>query len=458
MRKAMKKSGDAAVQTVIGSIKFDITPDHPVSLLGYFNDRISTGVADPLFCRVLVINSGSARLLIVQIDNCLIPTVDAEDLREKISAETAYGPAEVLICATHTHTAPALIGFYGARREETYRNELYQSILEKVKILQPDTPCTVRITRCRAEGLSHNRRWYMSDGKVMTNPPKDSKQRVKPEGAVDEDVVLIGFFNDRDDPLALLVSISNHTDSVGGTDISADWPGFLEQYVEEELGFPVNTVTLIAPQGNINHYDFDSLRNQTSHGEAQRIGRAYADLVLSSLPECLAMETEHLDAALTYVDIVPREISKTELQKAREILEAYQSWGESGDLKAEDLETPAVIRIFARELVAFHETRPSSYCVPLQVLRMGDIYLCGIPGEPFVEIGLELKRVGEKEIVIPVALANGYFGYIPLEACFERGGYEVKQGMHNCLSQKAAGIILEDMKKMIYRLRGKRAV
>ena len=97
------------MQTVIGSIKFDITPDYPVSLLGYFNDRVSTGVADPLFCRVLAIGGGGARLLIIQIDNCLIPTVDVEDFREKISAETAYGPAEVLICTTHTHTAPALI-------------------------------------------------------------------------------------------------------------------------------------------------------------------------------------------------------------------------------------------------------------------------------------------------------------------------------------------------------------
>jgi hypothetical protein len=446
------------VQAVIGSIKFDITPDYPVSLLGYFNDRVSTGVADPLFCRVLAIGSGGARLLIVQIDNCLIPTVDAEGLREKISSETAYGSAEVLICTTHTHTAPALIGFYGARCEETYRNELYQAILEKVKILPPDTPCAVRTTRFRAEGLSHNRRWYMSDGKVVTNPPKGSKQRVKPEGAVDEDVILIGFFNDMDNPLALLVSISNHTDSVGGTDISADWPGFLEQYVEEGLGFPVNTVTLIAPQGNINHYDFDSLQNQTSLEEARRIGRAYADLILSNLPECRAMETENIDTALTYVDIGPREISKTELQRACEILEAPDSSGDSGDLKAEDLEKSAALRIFARELIAFHETRPSSHSVPLQVLRMGDIYVCGIPGEPFVEIGLELKRVLEKEIVIPVALANGYFGYIPLEACFERGGYEIKQGIHNCLSRKAAGIILENMKKMIYRITGKRAV
>ncbi len=32
--------------------KVDITPAYPVSLLGYFNDRVSTGVLDPLYCRL----------------------------------------------------------------------------------------------------------------------------------------------------------------------------------------------------------------------------------------------------------------------------------------------------------------------------------------------------------------------------------------------------------------------
>ena len=452
------KAGNAAMETLLGSIKFDITPTYPVSLLGYFNDRVSTGVADPLFCRLLAIENDGTRLLIVQIDNCLIPTEDAEDLRKEISLQTPYEPSEVLICATHTHTAPALIGFYGAKREDSYRKELYDRIVDSVKAIKPITPCKVKTTRFRAEGLSHNRRWYMRDGRVVTNPPKGSKNRVKPEGTVDEEAVLIGFFNEKDDPMALLVNISNHTDSVGGTEISADWPGFMERHVEEELGIPVNTVTLIAPQGNINHYDFDSLRNQTSHEEAQRIGRAYADLLLSMLSQCRAMDTGKLDSALSYVDIAPREISTSELQRACEIIGTPESADKSGDLKAEDLATPAVLRIFATQLLAFHNAMPRSYSVPLQVLRMGDIYLCGIPGEPFVEIGLELKKSAERETVVPVSLAGGYFGYIPLETSFDHGGYEIKQGVHNCLSRKAAEIILESLQNMIMGFTGREAV
>ena len=148
------------------------------------------------------------------------------------------------------------------------------------------------------------------------------------------------------------------------------------------------------------------------------------------------------------------------LAKAKEIgvTENVAILDDGGNLKAEDLDTPAVHRIFAKQLLAFHETKPTSYAVPLQVLRIGDAYLCGIPGEPVVEIGLELKKSIEKGTVVPVALAGGYFGYIPLEECFKRGGYEIKQGINNCLSQKASGIIVKSIKDMVIGLTGREAV
>jgi hypothetical protein len=80
-----------------------------------------------------------------------------------------------------------------------------------------------------------------------------------------------------------------------------------------------------------------------------------------------------------------------------------------------------------------------------------------------VEIGLQLKSLGSepsrqrRDTILPVALANGYFGYIPPESCFERGGYEVQPGRDNCLSRKAAGIIITELEDMLTMLRSKRA-
>jgi neutral ceramidase len=445
--------------------RFDITPDYPVSLLGYFNDRVSTGVIDPLYARLLAVRKGSSRALLVQIDSCLIPTADAEYLRGDISGGTEFEPHEILICTNHTHTAPALTDFFAVKSENRYRSELYETLLKRVKRLTPYSPCLVRGTRGRAPGLSHNRRWYMRDGTVTTNPARGSAERLRPEGPVDEGVEIIGFFSPDERPLALIVSISNHTDTVGGTRISADWTGWLERVLNGTLKDHFPVLTLIAPQGNINHYEFDRYRDQTNPGEAERIGRAYADVVLSCWGGLRQLAIDGISGLIRTVKIKPREVEASAFQRARETLaRAERSQGPS-DLKAEDLQDPEALRLFARELIAFLESRPFAYDVPLQVLRVGEVIFCAIPGEPFVEIGLELKGVGtesrgkvpREKMIVPVALANGYFGYIPLEPCFDRGGYEVQPGRDNCLSRKAAGIITAELKDMLESIISTRA-
>jgi hypothetical protein len=60
--------------------KIDVTPDYAVSLLGYFNDRVSTGVSDPLYCRLAAFAAAAGgrrapRVLFVQIDTCVIANV-----------------------------------------------------------------------------------------------------------------------------------------------------------------------------------------------------------------------------------------------------------------------------------------------------------------------------------------------------------------------------------------------
>ena len=450
----------------VSTARYDITPDYPVSLLGYFNDRVSTGVIDPLYARLLAVRKDTSRALLIQIDNCLIPTEDAEQLRSTVAGETEFEPHEILICTNHTHTAPALADFFEVKACNRYRRELYEALLKAAtQCPVPETPCLIRGAHRSVKGLSHNRRWYMRNGTVTTNPPRGSQDLVRPEGPVDEGVEIVGFFGPHDEPLALILNISNHTDTVGGTMISADWTGYLERAVHEKLSGDFPVLTLIAPQGNINHYDFDRYHDQTSPGEAERIGRAYAGAVLSSWTGLKKLAVDEIDGLLRRVEIGPREVAEASVRRARKILHRDEVSATESDLKAEDLGSPEVRRLFARELISFHDSKPPVYTVPLQVLRLGELCFCAIPGEPFVEIGLQLKSYRSNQrpsreprnMILPVALANGYFGYIPPESCFERGGYEVQPGRNNCLSRRAAGIIVTELEDMLTVLRSTRA-
>ena len=67
---------------------------------------------------------------------------------------------------------------------------------------------------------------------------------------------------------------------------------------------------------------------------------------------------------------------------------------------------------------------PATVQAPLQLMRIGDVAIMGIPVETFAEMGLELKARSPFARTFAVSLANGYFGYMPTPAQHALGGYE----------------------------------
>ena len=429
--------------------RIDITPDRPVSLLGYFTDRISEGTLDRLHCRLAALSLGQERLLFVQIDSCLFGRADAERLALAASRSSGIPTERVMVFASHTHTAPGLADMYAVRRDAVYLDFLEAGISAAASELGPWERVSVRICRGWAPGLASNRRWWLENGTVATNPPRMHPALVRPEGPVDDEVNTVAFLAGDGRVLGLFVSASNHTDTIGGSLVSADWPGIMEADIRAALGSQPVVVPFIGAAGNINHFDFARDIDQSSYGEARRIGRGYASAVLASLERGVEAEGGALRAARRMISMPGIEISAAELARARQILARPAAAASGHDLTAEDLFAgdPGVERIFAQALLDLAAGRPEAYEVPLQFFRAGGIGFFAIPGEPFVEIGLALKALPGFDLAIPVGLANGYFGYIPMRENFGRGGYEVKPGPA-LLCRDAADRILEAFAEM----------
>jgi hypothetical protein len=64
----------------------------------------------------------------------------------------------------------------------------------------------------------------------------------------------------------------------------------------------------------------------------------------------------------------------------------------------------------------------------IQVLRLGDVYILGLPGEILVEIGLEIKKKAGLENLIIASLSNDTIGYVCHSQAYEQGGYEAESG------------------------------
>ena len=72
-------------------VKVDITPTTPKWLLGY-GPRQSTGVHDPIFHRIVAMDDGNTKFLLVSTDLCLFSPSVYEETARRIEKETGIPP------------------------------------------------------------------------------------------------------------------------------------------------------------------------------------------------------------------------------------------------------------------------------------------------------------------------------------------------------------------------------
>jgi hypothetical protein len=86
-----------------------------------------------------------------------------------------------------------------------------------------------------------------------------------------------------------------------------------------------------------------------------------------------------------------------------------------------------------------------------QVIRLGDVYILGLPGEVLVEIGLEIKKRADVEKLLIIALANDPIGYVCHSEAYDEGGYESASGTN--LAKGAGEIMVKEALDLIGRIK-----
>ena len=406
-----------------------ITPARGVALAGYFDPRPNTGAHDDLKVRVTLFRQGSVITGFVSYDLCFICMNIIEAVRQKLAAAGMNFGGELIFHAIHTHTA--------IRR--AYKNL---------------APAELFCAKENNNPLAFNRRYFMKNGKVVTNPGKLNPDIVKPEGPVDEEITVMAIRQDGRIS-AVLANIVNHTDTIGDNFVSADWPGRMEHTLQTKLGSDVQVSMMLGCSGNINHFDVTTKVDQTSYAEARRIGGIYADIVAGLIDKAEKISDDTLQTATETVEIARRTITDGEVRKAEKIMEETKHFDGGAAMTSEELAAGAgpVLRFFARQLLAFvkdWQGVPAEF--EFKSFKIGkDFIAVSFPGEPFTQIGMAVKAESCARYNFMVTLAMGEAGYICMEECYSRGGYEILPISETGMAYNAANIFIETGKKLLKR-------
>ena len=181
---ARSASADAAPLRA-GSAEADITPDGSVYMAGYGLNRRSEGVHLPLRARALVLEKGGLELAFVGLDLLGMHRDDIDWIKQSLDG---FPFGNVLICCSHTHSGPDLMGLWGfyflssGRDEEvlrTVRRGVRAAVLEARRKL---APCSLRVGQARLpdEGVAKNNRrpgWFDRDLTVLVFDKVDGSGR-----------------------------------------------------------------------------------------------------------------------------------------------------------------------------------------------------------------------------------------------------------------------------------------
>jgi len=404
-----------------------ITPPVGVPLAGYFTPRPNKGALDDLHAKALLFSDGRTTGGVLSLDVCMIGDALLRQIHAAMQKQGFAFHRNLIIAATHAHTAPYTADLFGVKAEPEFVALAAARCASAVKRAEADlAPAELFAGHADENPFAFCRRFHMKDGTVVTNPGWSDKEIVRPEGKPDRRIGVLRV--DRAGrTLAVMANICNHTDTVGGDWVSADWPGRLEAALRRRMGHDVHALALIAPAGNVNHFDPSAAENRCAYAEAIRIGEGYAAIVARVIRKARRIEPAPLRVNRAALRIRARQVGAAETAAAKAALADIPA-SDGGRMTSEELArgSRAVRRFFATELLGFakHEAgRTRKF--EITCLKFGrDAAILSLPGEPFAEIGVRIRERSPFPETLVASLAQGACGYVPLPECFPRGGYE----------------------------------
>ena len=441
-----------------GFARVNVTPMLGIGMAGYFVPRQADGVLDELEINALALEAGGTKAVLLSVDHCGIVKEVLNPMRQHVCDVTGLPWEAVYIHATHTHTGPFLNPDPTEPKEQEYARTVYHKLADAARMALADLkPARMGYGIGQAPNIAFVRRFRMKDGSVRTNPGVNNPDILGPIGDVDERVNVLRFDREGGDTL-VLVNFGDHPDVVGGSKISADWPGFLRRTVEKTLPH-TRCLFFNGAQGDVNHVnvhptggylndmflDFDDVAR--GYGHARYMGRVVAGGVLQAYDKVKYVDVESLKCMQKLIRVPSNMSDPADLPEAHRI-HALHTAGRDSELPYTGMMLTTVVARAGRMVRL--ENGPESFEMPLSAVAIGPVAMIGLPGEPFTGIGRALKETQGWDLVLPTCNTNAKEGYFPMMECYEEGGYEAGGSNYKA---GVAELLIEEGKSMLRALR-----
>lgn len=395
-----------------------------VELYGYgpYAGRRNLRTIEKLYCRAFTFFNGSKRAMIVYSDICSTDDVYARELRAKIASKLKMNPESIAFAATHTHSGPSLCytspdtsGIRNAEMQEYYK----QTVLE------------VAETAFESEEEIAD----IDAGAAAPETPL-SYNRVDPEKNITDPAIRYMRFKRADGSIKLII----HNHGIHGTSdngalykyASSDWMGKVNRFIRER-GLAEFSLFLQGPAGDMMpKYDCNKDKDENA---AAKLADEYIKVLEKDFANAQTIKSDNISFTLKTVEFPTVKQSAAELRadaahlRSRGETQAEKDYWAINAARCEEM---ALLADKGHTFEAFHD---------LQIINIGEAQFMFVPGELYVESGMELMQNSAAEFPFIATVSNGNGRYLFTKECAERypsitsaanlyGYYEIYCYMH----------------------------
>ncbi len=388
-----------------GAAKVDITPPLGLKMYGYGSrTEGASGILDPLYARVLVLEAGDQRLAMVVCDLGR-PFAPAWIERLRQDAKEKYGISYVVQAAIHTHAGPEITDEYPPLQGPDWETPVLEKIERALGEAEHGAVEARLGTGYGAAYIGHNRLREQATGRFgwfMVNPT------MVPTAPVDPTVSILRIDNASGKPIAILVNYACHPVIFGPDNLqySADWPGVMDATVErafasEGSGAVPVCFFLQGGDGDINPFFAVTPLEQNAIGRRDWTGNRLG-----------------VEATRVAKEIVTKPEPDASLQFTEDRLDMHLRWNPD-KFRAEILTSWG-----AEAAENFDRHRKEPLRLPVATLLINKrIAFVTLPGEPFVDFQYDWRNRCPVPDAFFMGYSNGDFGYFPTVLAASRGGY-----------------------------------
>lgn len=338
-----------------------LSPETPVWMAGYVPGRAATGVHDPLFARCVVMRGGSSKIALVALDLIGLQYPAVLKIRNALP-----GFDYVMVCSTHNHEGPDVIGVWGKSVFQRGVDDAYMtSVIDKVVEL-------VRVADGRLAPAVAD--FGTAEDSSLLN---DSREPFVKDGTLR---VLKFSSSDGGKPSGVIVQWNCHPEALGSrnTLITADYPAATIDELSRRHSCPVVLVVgaiggLLAPPSGRIADDSGRTLGSGDFEFARRYGVAVADLA------------ERAITASKRIDLTPFAIAARPV-----MIQVENPWYRAarvfGVIRRQGRVWTGDFEQLGELVTAENADQPTGVETEVGCLKLGSLRIAAIPGELYPEL------------------------------------------------------------------------